>query len=168
MADGTPGRPVKYVDGYDRVNLHVSHLLKMRLREFCSRFRLTQTEALEIAIHYCTMPQAERETKLRELAFELEAVKKELQGKDEELARLRAQLRALQQRASYTVRSAKADEILKSTREMLAQGRLSPKSLAFRCDEMLRPFLKEKIPDEQKQEIVAFISQATGHQGGSA
>lgn len=162
VAEGQPGAPKKYSEGCQHISILLPVSLVRKLEEFCARFHMSKTDALGIALNYCAMSEAEREAELREAAFELEALKKEMLGKDEELARLSAQLCALQQRAVCTIRSTEAEGVMAETRRLLHEGRMSPSALNFRINTMLRPFLDGKIPEGQKSEIRGFISSVQG------
>lgn len=62
----------------------------------------------------------------------------------------------------FKVRNAEADLLLSKTRAMIKSKEITPKALAFRCDQLLRPFLSSSdVPDDQKSEIAAFINEVT-------
>lgn len=61
------------------------------------------------------------------------------------------------------IRSKGAEILLAETKELLKNGRLTEKSLAYRCDKLLRPFMLDpNIPPEQKEEIKRFIDTRRG------
>ena len=58
----------------------------------------------------------------------------------------------------FEARNIEADRILRETRLLLSKD-LTSKALAFRCDNMLRPFLNDRnTPTSQKKEIADFIN----------
>ncbi len=139
-------------------------VLCKRFDEYLARFpMLTKTDVVTMSLEYVMMSKDEREARMRSAAIELEAVRKERDQLSEEVSRLTALLESYSAKPELVqMRSIRAEQMMKSTRELLRTGELTPNALAFRAD-LLRPFIKDRtIPEEQKVEIAEFISEIQG------
>lgn len=70
-------REKKYPHGFMRLDFLIPISMVERFNEFCDKFHLSKTDALHIALNYCFMSEAERETTLKQVEFQNEMLRKQ-------------------------------------------------------------------------------------------
>jgi len=146
----------KYVDGYASLNIKIHIQQKRKLYEYIEKTRMNQTEVMESALTLLFSPDLDERLELQRKNKCLEAELKQVKA---ELEKERSYKKEIKQ--ALELPNVEATRILNETKDMLAKGKLSAKGLSFRCENLLRPFLKDKsISKKQKNEIIEFINHA--------
>ncbi len=70
---------------------------------------------------------------------------------------LNTEIQQVESKPNFEVMALNIEKQLDETYWMIMNGSISAKALRFRCDEMFAPYLRKKIPNEQKERIVQFI-----------
>ncbi|MDD3897299.1 MAG: hypothetical protein PHU04_05705, partial [Candidatus Peribacteraceae bacterium] len=164
MADGLPGAPKKYLEGFGRINADIPNQLIRPLEEFCKKHNLTKTDIITMAINYVIMAPDEREAKLRQSLFLLDAARKELAEAKEANSKLQstiAQLRAKPEKIQ-PLQSIEARQFLESTKERIQKGDLSKSALLFRLEHLRAFSVNKSLPESQRAEIFLFL-ESTKH-----
>lgn len=71
---------------------------------------------------------------------------------------IHTEIQSTESKPNFEVVTLTLDKQLDETYWMITNNTISSKALRFRCDEMFAPYLRKKIPDEQKARIVRFIN----------